>query len=119
VASLKEYFERQFNLFENNINQRFNSIKEATDKSETSNNHRLDSMNEIRRQLDDQAKTFVTKIEYEGGFKNLVEKVENLKERIDKMDNISKGGLVVWPYVISIISLLVIVVMVIIDIIKT
>jgi len=97
VASLKEYFERQFNLFENNINLRFESTKEAVLKAELEMNRRLNSMNEFREQLKDQGFTFLTRAEYDLMHKALNEKVLNISKLV-------YIGLGIWLVVQIIIS---------------
>ena len=54
--------------------------KIAMDKAETVMNIRLDSMNEFREQLSDQASSFLTRDNYEANHKLLETKIESLQK---------------------------------------
>ena len=69
VSTLKEYIDLHFGL-----------VDKGLTKSETAMDKRLDRMNEIREQLDDQARTFITKHEVDLRLKTLQEKIEYLQE---------------------------------------
>lgn len=67
IVSLKEYIDLHFTL-----------VDKALTKAEQAMDKRLDRMNEIREQLDDQARTFITKNEVDLRLKSLQDKVDYL-----------------------------------------
>lgn len=59
-------------------NIKFEMIHDSIKVAKEEMDRRLETMNEIRRQLDAQAKTFVTKIETDLRFKDMEAKISNL-----------------------------------------
>jgi len=118
VESLKEYFDLAIANLEEKIEQKFCSVKESVNKAESAHDRRLDSMNEFREQLRDQQQTFVEKSTYMSDLKNLNEKINDLKDKLQKIENIKEGGNLVWAYVASAISLIIAIVSVTINLLK-
>jgi len=100
VTSLKEYFEMQFNLFENNINNRFANSEEAVNKAEHEMNRRLNGMNEFREQLKDQENTYITRTEYNLHHQSMLDKVTSNTKLI-------YWGIGIWAVVQIIIGIIV------------
>jgi hypothetical protein len=80
----------------------------AVGKAETANEKRLDSVNEFRQTLVDQAATFMPRLESEAKVEAITEKIAELAKRVDM--NASNLGLVrargagateVWGYVVG------------------
>lgn len=69
TVDLKEY-----------LNSRIDDVKDSVKTAYTSMEKRLESMNEFRTQLKDQAARFVTREEMESKIDNLVEKMESLQK---------------------------------------
>lgn len=65
VVSLREYIDMRFNALEDKVAASNEARQLAIDKAEASTNLRLESMNEFRSQLKDQASQFATKEEVE------------------------------------------------------
>jgi septation ring formation regulator EzrA len=106
VVSLKDYVESVVHALEKNIHNRLEQMDKAVCKAEAATEKRFESVNEFRLQLGDQARTFMPRQEYEQAHKNVVDKIEELKTRFDKVENMKQGGNVVWAYVLSAISLI-------------
>jgi len=96
VRTLKEYFE-----------QRLTAMDLAITKAEEATEKRFAGVNEFRSTLSDQQRTFVPRLEYEGGHLELTNRVNDLRARLDKIENMKQGGNVVWAYVIAGISLVI------------
>ena len=96
LQTLKEYFE-----------QRLDAMDLAITKAEQATEKRFEGVNEFRNTLSDQQRTFVPRLEYEGGHLELTNRVNDLRARLDKIENMKQGGNVVWAYVIAGISLVI------------
>ena len=96
VRTLKEYFE-----------QRLDAMDLAITKAETATEKRFEGVNEFRFTLSDQQRTFVPRQEYEAGHLELSNRVNDLKAKVDKIENMKSGGNVVWAYVIAGVSLII------------
>ena len=102
IVSLKEYIDLHFNL-----------VDKALTKAESSMDKRLDRMNEIREQLDDQARTFITKNEVDLRLSSIQEKIdylircqsENKGEKTGKKDMTATilAGIAILGFVINLI----------------
>ena len=106
VVSLKDYVESVVHSLEKNVNNRLEQMDKAVCKAEAATEKRFEGVNEFRLQLSDQARTFLPRQEYEQAHKNVVDKIEELKTRFDKVENMKQGGNVVWAYVLSGMSLI-------------
>ena len=106
VVSLKDYVESIVGALEKNIHNRLEQMDKAVCKAEIATEKRFEGVNEFRAQLGDQARTFLPRQEYELAHKNLINKIDDLKTRFDKVENMKQGGNVVWAYVISGMSLI-------------
>ena len=69
---------------EKTANIKFEMIHESIEVAKQEMDRRLEAMNEIRRQLDTQAKTFVTKIETDLRFKEIEIKYSPLLQKADE-----------------------------------
>lgn len=96
VQTLKEY-----------MDQRFISLQLAVTKAEEATEKRFEGVNEFRNTLADQQRTFIPRAEYESGHIGLHVEVSELKERLDRIQNMKQGGNVVWAYVLAGASLIV------------
>lgn len=81
-------------------------------KAETANEKRFESVNEFRAQLNDQAASFVSRLEHnatiEGiksehnsAMKSIVEKFDDMKTRLDKAEGRGVGLNAGWVYIIG------------------
>jgi hypothetical protein len=79
-VSLREYITDKIKATEDKIalNLKLNQV--AQDKADAKLDIRLEGMNEIRSQLDRQARTFITKPEYEAKHELLMQKIETLQK---------------------------------------
>lgn len=76
LISLKEYFDEKIDDLEEKIELQFKLSKEAVDKAEVKNDIRLESMNEFRNALKDQAASFLTRTEYEMKHQLILQKLD-------------------------------------------
>ena len=91
--ALKEYFERRLDDFDRRVQDRFLASESAVSKAEHTMNERLNSMNEFRDALRDQANRMATRLEVE----KLEEQVAELRRAKSNLD----GRLVILSGLIS------------------
>ncbi len=82
------------------------AAKEAVTKAEDASNKRFEGVNEFRKQLGDQALTFMSKDEGNARFKSLEDKVLNVERRLDDARSEGAGANNLWGYIIGVIGLL-------------
>lgn len=103
IRTLKEYFELRFEAVE----QRFKDQALAILTKQAELEKRFDNTNEWRASYDDLVRTYIPRLEYEGDYDALTTRVNDLREKLDKIENMKSGGNVVWAYVIAGISLMI------------
>jgi hypothetical protein len=113
IANLKQYFEMIIANNEERHQQTTESQREALKVALTSNDKRLDGMNEFRAALSDQAVRMITRAEFDSNKTVILEKAEQLKiEQDNKFDSVIKPiahrleqiGKPNWMVVISFLS---------------
>ena len=77
VVGLKEYVDMRFSESEKAKDNALHSIEIARREAQTAMEKRLESMNEFRNQLRDQASHFVSREEYSTGHKPIEEKLNS------------------------------------------
>ena len=82
VESLKEHFDTVMAGRDELYEQRFRMTKESVEDAKLANDKRLDSMNELRTQLNRQADTFLTKEVYKIESKSVIDKVDVLAKTV-------------------------------------
>jgi len=107
MVSLRDHFEAMLTSMEKKTDLRFEQLDKAITKAETAMDKRFDSVNEFRAQLSDQQRTFIPRMEWESGHKNVCDKVDELKVRFDKIEAMKQGGNVVWAYILAGISIII------------
>lgn len=85
MATQREFLELQIAALKELTLARFEAAGEAVTKAEVASEKRLDSVNEFRAQLSDQAATFLTRREYEGAHKAALDSVAELRRQITEM----------------------------------
>jgi hypothetical protein len=101
ILSLKEYLETILEEREKQVYEKFISLDRAVTKAEVASDKRFESVNEFRGTLTDQQRTLIPRMEYEVAHMALIEKLEQLSKRIDKLENIKQSAAVIWAYVIG------------------
>jgi predicted phage gp36 major capsid-like protein len=81
---VRDYLDSQLGALRREIDQRFLAIERGVEVAKREQDRRLDGMNEIREQLDTQARTFASR-----------ELVEILRGRLDKLEN-AHGRMLAW-----------------------
>jgi hypothetical protein len=76
------------------------AAKEAVSKAETATEKRFESVNEFRQTLSDQAKNFVSRIEYDA----LQRQVTELKDRFNTTEGRTSGLSLGWGILLSVIT---------------
>lgn len=104
-VSLKEYINDKFDNLEKTIDERFNSVGQTTNaalaasdkaiaKSDTAMEKRLDSVNEFRATLSDQASKFIIRTEHDLVVSRLEQDIKNLQfARTELMPRMEALGL--------------------------
>ena len=115
VDSLKEYLDKRIDDLDVANDRAVQDAKTAADKAIEVNakiiEKRLDSMNEFREQLRDQAGTFITRSEYEIANKSLSDKIDGLSTTAAILVTRASQGSVNFSYIYSTIILVITVVM--------
>jgi len=101
-------FLKQLNSLEKEIELRFSALEKMTSSTKADLEKRLETMNEFRAQLDNQAKTFISKSEVELKFTARDKKIERLVDQTNTIKNWLIGLLVtVIINLIGVITLLI------------
>ena len=79
LESLQEMYDRLLAEQEKRYMQMFKTAEEAVVLAKHDIEKKLDSMNEIRRQLNDQAATFLTKENFESKHDSIVKQIDDLR----------------------------------------
>jgi len=105
VTTLKEHFDYVIQERDKTISQKFQSLELAVTKAEQATEKRFEGVNEFRNTLADQQRTFIPRSEYEAGHMELTKRLDEIKTKADKLENIKQSGNIVWAYVLSGIAL--------------
>lgn len=103
LVSLRDYIERRLSDMEALNGERFksskeavatalSSAKEAVVKAEIATEKRFESVNEFRGQLNDQAATLMSRREYLGTHEAMLEKIDIINGRLNRMEGTTKGS---------------------------
>jgi len=77
-------YEQRFKAMDEKTGLALTSSKEAVAKAETATEKRFDSVNEFRKTLADQATGFMPRQEYVSNHQSLIDKIEAIKEVLNK-----------------------------------
>lgn len=81
-VTLREYFEKRLDDLEKRVVERFASSESAVTKAERTMNERLNSMNEFRDALKDQANRMATRVELDK-IDEAVQELQRAKANLD------------------------------------
>lgn len=104
--ALREYIDVRVNALELSMLNGFSTAKEAVEKSDRATELRFDSVNEFRAQLNDQQRTFLPRLEYEQAHNALINRVNELTERVSAREARSEGMGDAWPILFGIIGVI-------------
>lgn len=77
------------------------AAEKAIDKRERDYDKRFDGVNEFRKTLSDQASLFMPRTEYDSAHDNLVERVDDLRDRFNKSEGKGVGLNAGWIYILG------------------
>jgi hypothetical protein len=97
--------EQRFQAQSLSITMALAAAEKAVTKAEMATEKRFDSVNEFRNTLSDQAKTLLSRTEFEASRDSLAEKVSDLSSRMDRNDGRSGGYGSSWLVIIGAIGL--------------
>lgn len=128
TCSLEKHYDKSIEDLEKLMLSKFDAIREAIAKSDGYATYRDNKQNEFRGALDDvnqrladQQKTFTTKTDVdnlneqfkiwmsgmkqiqEANFSVSMDKVESVRDDVEKLKNLKQGSAIVWPWIITII----------------
>jgi hypothetical protein len=106
-VSIKEYFNDLLGERDKRFDQRFDQQDRAVTKAEVATEKRFEGVNEFRKTLADQQRTFIPRQEAESMFKNINVKLGEYCSKLDRIENMKQGGNVVWAYVLAGISIII------------
>jgi hypothetical protein len=104
-VALKEYLERRIDDLDRRIMERFVNSDQSVAKAERTMNERLNSMNEFRDALKDQANRMATRIELDLT-NSRVEELRRDKSRFDGGLLVLSGGVSLVTSILTILALL-------------
>lgn len=116
-VSLKEYTDRQIAALEKTlcakilaleraVSKAYSSSERALDKAELIVDRRLESMNEFRAAMKDQAGEFLTRKEHQVQLASITDKLDALQARLDKSEGRGGGMQALWGWIAAAISTL-------------
>jgi hypothetical protein len=88
------------------LNERKDNQDKSVREALASINERLKMMNELRGTIDDQARTFMPRNEYNTAHNALVERVGDLSSRMDRSEGSGVGKAQLWGYLIAVVAAL-------------
>ncbi len=94
--SIKTYVDTRFDAWDKSIESRLQSMDRAVQKAETAIDRRLESVNEFRQTLSDQAGNFLTRIEFNGELKSVLQRIDVIDRELRSRFDISKGKSQGW-----------------------
>jgi len=106
LLSLEKKTETSIKTQEDAVAAALHASEKAMLKAEVSGEKRLDSVNEFRGQLKDQAATFIVRAEYEQAHRNLIDKTSDIFSRMDKLEGSNQGIGISWGVLLSIIGVI-------------
>jgi hypothetical protein len=83
VDTLHIHIDQQLHDLRDHLDERFESQQDMVRTALVQNDKRFESVNEFRAQLNDQVRTFLTRVEYQTAHSALSEKVDTLQARVD------------------------------------
>ena len=89
------------------IESRLGALEKATSLAANNMERRLESMNEFRQQLREQAATFVSKTEYDSKHQLLIDKISDLRESRAELAGKASQKSVVITLIVAILSILI------------
>lgn len=95
--ALREYVDIRINALDLLMQNGLSTSKEAVEKAERATELRFNSVNEFRGQLDDQQRTFMPRLEYEQAHNALINRVNELTQRVSDREARSEGITDIWP----------------------
>lgn len=89
------------------------SAKEAVSKAEAATDKRFESVNEFRAQLNDQARLFLPRSEYDANHKALEQRVAEVNDRLNRSEGKGAGYQSSWGIIIALVTVVISVVVVV------
>lgn len=103
----KDYVDARLKSLELRVTERFEEIKNEASATLKSLDKRLESMNEFRAAISDQAATHITRDEYAMGHQRVIEDIKFLREARAQMEGKATTNSVLLGYVFTTISIII------------
>jgi predicted nucleic acid-binding Zn-ribbon protein len=81
------------------------AAEKAVAKAEAATERRFEGVNEFRGQLADQAATLMSRVEYSAAHQSLVQRIDDLSSRLDRIEGQSVGMNRGWGYTAAVLGL--------------
>lgn len=101
IAALNTLLDERADAQNTAVQAALQSAKEAVTKAEAAAEKRFEATNEFRGQLADQQATLLSRTEYGANHNNLVERVNELTDRINRSEGKGQGFSAGWGYLVS------------------
>lgn len=105
LAGMEKLCEVRMADFHHMLDQRIQSVNEATRIAKDDMDRRLEGMNEFRATLQDQASRFVIRSEYNSAHERLVEDIRSLRESRAEIAGKASMSAVIFAYGIAVMGL--------------
>jgi hypothetical protein len=105
--SLREYFDNRFNELRQYMDIKFDSIEKSTCLAQDNLNTRLETMNEFRNSMKDQASHYITRTEHESLIMKYDADIRVLRESQAEARGKASMNSVYISYVIAFISIII------------
>lgn len=86
VETLKDHYDARLAALETHYNERYERQRIAVDKAEAAMERRFQGVNEFRQALSDQTATYLRRDEYVAYHQTLVDKVDGMDSRLDRIE---------------------------------
>lgn len=104
TVTLREYVDMRFQAQDRAVQAALAAVKEENQKTERTMEKRFEGVNEFRKALEDNTKTFLPRPEYTGAHQALVEKIELNTKRVDEIVAKNMGLNQGWLILVGIIG---------------
>jgi len=91
VKALKELWDRTHNSIEQQMEQKFNGVRQAVTKAEVATERRFEGVNEFRSTLSDQQRSFMPRSEAEALLRGINDKIDEQGKRMTELVSERKG----------------------------
>lgn len=110
IDSLRYHFQQQIDDMRRLLDERYATQTKALDAALVAADKRFDSVNEFRKTLSDQTAGFIPRTEYDAAHDALVDRVNDLNDRINRAEGSTAGVRMSTGVLVSVVTVAVLVI---------